>query len=347
MRPLPVDAGTEPTPEAGLLGYVPALNGLRGLAIVGVTLFHLGGIRGGFYGVDLFFVLSGFLITTLLLEELDATGRVLLQSFYVRRARRLLPALGMFLVVMTFIWSASYRPAQLAAMVASAAFYCLNIVGAFAHPLFLRGPIGHLWSLAQEEQFYLLWPLALVVAARRMRESRLAVVLAALFIALVAYRAALAAAGATWMRLYFAPDTHADGLVLGCLFALLRRRGVRLRGAFGWIALGGFIVAALLGAETVAWSVYGLPPVELVCAVLLLAALEPGPLGRLLSQRPLVWAGVLSYSIYLWQVETHAWAAWLVTVVMAPASYFLIERPFRSRGARPPKTIPNPSAAAG
>jgi peptidoglycan/LPS O-acetylase OafA/YrhL len=327
------------------LGHVPALDGLRGLAIAAVTGFHFFGLRGGFFGVDLFFVLSGFLITTLLLEELDATGHVSLRSFYVRRARRLLPALGGFLLMMAFLGSVSYSPGQLAAMLASGAFYCLNVVGVLGHPRFLEGPFGHLWSLAEEEQFYLVWPVLLVAALRRMQESRLALGLASLFLVLVAYRAALAANGASWMRLYFAPDTHAEGLVLGCLAAMLRRRGARIRGAFGWPALIALAAGAAVGTETLAWTVYGLPLVEIGCAVLLMAALEPGPLRLLLSRRPLVWLGLLSYSLYLWQSNAHTWVPWLFTAVAAPASYYLVERPFRRQRRAEEQVVSSSSAA--
>jgi len=228
-------------------------------------------------------------------------------------------------------------------MLASGAFYCLNVVGVLGHPRFLDGPFGHLWSLAEEEQFYLLWPVLLVAALRRMRESRLTLGLASLFLVLVAYRAVLAADGASWMRLYFAPDTHADGLILGCLAATLRRRGARIRGALGWAALIAFGLAAAVGAETLTWTVYGLPLVEIGCGVLLMAALEPGPLRVLLSLRPLVWLGLLSYSLYLWQSNAHTWVPWLFTAVAAPASYYLIERPFRRPRRAGDKPASSPS----
>jgi peptidoglycan/LPS O-acetylase OafA/YrhL len=334
------------TQGSGRLGHVPGLDGLRGVAIAAVTGFHFFGLRGGFFGVDLFFVLSGFLITTLLFEELDATGRVSLRSFYLRRARRLLPGLGAFLLVMAFLASVSYTPGELAAMVASGAFYCLNVVGVLGHPPFLEGPLGHLWSLAEEEQFYLLWPILLVTASRRMRESRLALIFASLFVVLVAYRAILAGAGASWMRLYFAPDTHADGLVLGCLAAMLRRRGMRIPGRAGWPAFAAFALALVLGAETLSWTAYGLPVVEVACAVLLMAALEPGPLRLLLSSRPLIWLGLLSYSLYLWQSDEHTWVAWVFTAVAAPVSYYVIEKPFRSRRSAVSEFISSPSMSA-
>lgn len=332
--------------KGGTLGFVPALNGVRGIAIVAVTSFHFFGLSGGFYGVDLFFVLSGFLITTVLLEERDATGRVALRSFYARRARRLLPALGTFLLAAAIFASAETRPGQLAATVASGAFYCLNIVGLLGHPGYLTGPLGHLWSLCQEEQFYAVWPVILIAALRKLRETQLMALLAAVFLALVAYRTTLGAFGVSWLRIYFAPDTHADGLVLGCFAALVRRRGIHLPPGIGWPALGAFSAAAALGSRTVAWSLFGLPLVELASATLLLSALEPGRFQSAFSRRPLVWVGALSYSLYLWQTQTAVWELWLLAAAAAPTSYYLIEAPFRRpraprrEGVGAPRALP-------
>ncbi len=215
-----------PSTATARLGYVPALNGLRGIAILGVLGVHLFGLSGGFYGVDLFFVLSGYLITTLLLEEHDRTGLVSLRAFYIRRARRLLPALGAVLVLIAVVGPMFYSPGLVASIVVSG-LYAANIVRGFGHSDFLAAtPAAHLWSLAQEEQFYVLWPLALLALRRRLTERRVMTLLAAGFVALVMYRAALAGAGAGWHRLYYAPDTHMDGLVLGCLLAYARRRGL-------------------------------------------------------------------------------------------------------------------------
>src|SRR4051812_42278396 len=172
------------------LGHVPALDGLRGIAIAIVVGYHAFGFPlGGWLGVDLFFVLSGFLITTLLLEEHDRTGRVSLRAFYVRRARRLLPALGAVLALIAVVGPLYYSPGLLASIVASG-LYAANIVRGFGQSDFLNAtPAAHLWSLAQEEQFYVLWPIALIWFRRRLTERRLMSLLAAGFIALVLYRA--------------------------------------------------------------------------------------------------------------------------------------------------------------
>jgi peptidoglycan/LPS O-acetylase OafA/YrhL len=331
-----------PATSAARLGYVPALDGLRGVAILGVLGVHLFGLSGGFYGVDLFFVLSGFLITTLLLEERDRTGSVSLRAFYVRRARRLMPALVAVLALIAVAGPLYYSPGLLTSIVASG-LYAANIVRGFGSSDFLNAtPAAHLWSLAQEEQFYVLWPVALLSLRRRLTERRLMTLLAAGFVVLVLYRAGLAAAGAGWHRVYYAPDTHMDGLVLGCLLACARRRGLTTVPVVAGCAAFALVLAAfVLGAQTMPWSVGGLPIVEIAAAALVLAALSPGPVGAVLSVRPLVWVGALSYSLYLWQIPAmwltgwdDRWGALGLTAVLTLVSYYVIERPFRRPRAR-------------
>jgi peptidoglycan/LPS O-acetylase OafA/YrhL len=340
-----------PSTSAVRLGYVPALDGLRGVAILGVLGVHLFGLSGGFYGVDLFFVLSGFLITTLLLEEHDRTGRVSLRAFYIRRARRLMPALCAVLVLIAVVGPLYYSPALLASIVASG-LYAANIVRGFGTSDFLNAtPAAHLWSLAQEEQFYVLWPVALLSLRRRLTERRLMTLLAAGFVLLVLYRAGLAVAGAGWHRIYYAPDTHMDGLVLGCLVACARRRGLTTVPALAGCAAFALVVAAFaLGAQTVPWSVGGMPVVEIAAAALVLAALSPGPVSLALSARPLVWIGALSYSLYLWQIPAmwltgwdDRWGALALAAALTLVSYYVIERPFRRPRAR---AIAVPAAAS-
>jgi peptidoglycan/LPS O-acetylase OafA/YrhL len=340
-----------PSTSAVRLGYVPALDGLRGVAILGVLGVHLFGLSGGFYGVDLFFVLSGFLITTLLLEEHDRTGRVSLRAFYIRRARRLMPALCAVLVLIAVVGPLYYSPALLASIVASG-LYAANIVRGFGTSDFLNAtPAAHLWSLAQEEQFYVLWPVALLSLRRRLTERRLMTLLAAGFALLVLYRAGLAVAGAGWHRIYYAPDTHMDGLVLGCLVACARRRGLTTVPVLAGCAAFALVVAAFaLGAQTVPWSVGGMPVVEIAAAALVLAALSPGPVSLALSARPLVWIGALSYSLYLWHIPAmwltgwdDRWGALALTAALTLVSYYVIERPFRRPRAR---AIAVPAAAS-
>jgi peptidoglycan/LPS O-acetylase OafA/YrhL len=319
------------------LGHVSSLDGLRGVAILAVIGMHyFDQPKGGFYGVDLFFALSGFLITTLLLEERDRTGRIALAAFYRRRAHRLLP--GLFTVLAAYavaMWSSPVRALE---QIAAGAFYTANIVLASGSHLLDDTPLVPFWSLAQEEQFYLLWPLLLaLLLTRRVRESRIARTLACVLIVLAAYRVGLRLAGASALRLYCGPDTHADALGLGCLLALLRRGGFRVPQVAGWLGLAALLVAFALLSPTAGPIAYGLAPMSIAGALLVGAALEPGLLSRCLSFRPLVWLGVISYSLYLW----HLFFFWLLdwrepllalplTLVVATFCYYKVESPLRT-----------------
>ena len=160
------------------LGHLPALDGLRGAAVAAVLLYHGGYLKGGYLGVDLFFVLSGFLITSLLLSEHRGTGRVNLLEFWRRRARRLLPALFLLLAGVALYATVWARPIDLGGIRSSglgAVFYVANwqqiLHGTNYWDISLSpSPLQHVWSLAIEEQFYLVWPLAVALVARRFRE---------------------------------------------------------------------------------------------------------------------------------------------------------------------------------
>jgi peptidoglycan/LPS O-acetylase OafA/YrhL len=315
------------------LGYVPALDGLRGVAIALVIATHYWGLPGGGpLGVGLFFVLSGFLITTLLLEELD-TGRLDLKSFYVRRCRRLLPALAVLLVLYLAV-----RGASGLRVVALGGLYAGNIVQA-AWP---SGPVtgsalAHLWSLAQEEQFYLVWPLLLVLLAR---SRRLLSLLCALTLALIMYRAAIASTETLNASRTYAPDFHSDWLLAGAVLAVLRRRGVRWNEL---AALGGFVavfVGSLLNPWTQAWFVWQAPIFMIGCCLLVGAAHSPTQMSELLSLRPLVLLGRISYSLYLWHIPVfavlgyhHPLLALPLSIAAATLSYKFVEQPFRQLAA--------------
>ena len=329
------------------LGHVAALDGVRGIAIAAVIAVHYFNVPGGFYGVDLFFVLSGFLITTLLIEEFDRRDAVSLGAFYRRRARRLLPALGVLLAAVA-VAGASYPPQTLGLLIVAGGLYCANIVRLLGHADFLTGkPISHLWSLAQEEQFYFVWPPILAATLQRRPSNRaMTMALSGLACALIAYRVGLAWSGADWHRLYYGPDTHADGMVIGAVAAFARRQGVRV---WAWVGPLGLIVLLMVfgvGRQTVGWSLVGLPLVEVSAAFLILAAAEPGTFGRLLAFGPLAYLGAISYSLYLWQQfslwETewitqhpHKWAALVIATMFTLASYYFVERPFRRRRLPP------------
>jgi peptidoglycan/LPS O-acetylase OafA/YrhL len=352
----------------GIVGRRPALDGLRALAVLAVMAFHTSpAAHGGFLGVDVFFVVSGYLITTLMLREYERTGRIDLRAFYVRRALRLLPALVLMLVITLPLMLTTLRDEvtiPVAEAVGAALLYVANWVSVGAGTG--MGPLTHTWSLSIEEQYYLLWPAILVaVLARggRDRGAGLARWLAIGVVAVVVSRALLWEwTHGTW--LYYATTSRADGLLLGTLLAvLLERRGGRLLSArwsepVAWAGLAGLGVAALtLHIHGGATFTVGLAWVSLCTALVVhhLAVSDDGLLVRLLSLRPLVVVGTISYGLYLYhfpifQAVQHAHPPYFVqhglelglTALVAGASYVLVERPalrlkdrFTARSLRP------------
>jgi peptidoglycan/LPS O-acetylase OafA/YrhL len=241
--------------QAPKLAYEPALDGLRGVAIALVVSWHAFGwpVRG-FLGVQLFFVLSGFLITTLLLQEWQRTGSISLPSFYRRRALRLLPALAVLLLTYVFaqVVREVFDPHSLALGVALrsaliAAFYVTNV--AQAAGVVLPVPLNHLWSLAAEEQFYLLWPFLLVGALRRGVPRRLVEAGLVIGIVLVALqRLHLSLGDASRARLHYGPDVSFDAILIGCLLGIWFAAGAAPRALRSAILVRLAVVPALLTA---------------------------------------------------------------------------------------------------
>jgi peptidoglycan/LPS O-acetylase OafA/YrhL len=356
----------EGTQGSGRLAYAPGMDGLRAVAVLAVIVFHAGAswLPGGFLGVDVFFVISGFLITSLLVAEHRGTGRLAFGAFWARRARRLLPALLLLLAVIT-AWALSPwpDPVQLRAFpddAMASLFYAANwhfaAHGASYFTQFSApSPLQHLWSLAIEEQFYLVWPLVLAafLALRRTgRRQLLALSLggAAASIALMAvlYNPSHPSA------VYFQTDTHAFGLLLGAAAALcVAGGGDRLGRACTVLApaaLAGMLAcfAVIDGHGAFAYR-GGIALAALVTVPVVVASSRPGVVSRLLAFRPLVWIGLVSYGLYLWH-----WPIWTVltdarlgldpvsgTLVRSAlllavtlASYLGLELPIR-RGALP------------
>jgi len=319
------------------LGYVPALDGLRALAIAAVVGLHYWNVpECGGLGVDLFFCLSGFLITTLLLEEHAESGAISLKNFYGRRARRLFPALALLLVV----YLAATEGRGLRTVVLTG-FYAGNIVRAFGDDPLLKSPLGHLWSLAQEEQFYLLWPAALLLLLR-LRRNVAPILLALLFVAVTVWRVLLAHHGASSARLQFGPDVRADGMVAGCLLAFLRTRiSIKPTDALTAAAVWTVAIAAFFSLLLPDWQVYVRPTFNLAACVLVAAAVSGTGLAEALSIRPLVSLGKISYSLYLWHLPVlvavgrdHPWPALVAAVAVSWLSYRFVEQPFRRRSHR-------------
>jgi peptidoglycan/LPS O-acetylase OafA/YrhL len=364
---------------------VPALDGLRGLAVAGVLLFHagFGWAGGGFLGVSIFFTLSGFLITSLLLQERDARGRISLGGFWSRRARRILPAALVALAgiaVYGLTVADAHQAARLPGDGLSALAEVANwrfVLGdqSYAALFSTPSPVQHFWSLAIEEQFYLVFPLLLVGMTLWTRRSRrgLAILVAALALGSATLAALLFSPGHDPSRVYYGTDTRAVELLVGALLAIaltgrerFQRRGVRVA-----VAVGGTVALVALVS---AWVLVkqgddllyrgGLPVHALLVALVIAAVLVPGPVRSGLAFAPLCALGLISYGVYLYHWPIYLWLSpertgldgaelfglrLALTLAVAIVSYVWIEQPIRHRrritGWRP--AVVAPALAAG
>jgi peptidoglycan/LPS O-acetylase OafA/YrhL len=335
--------------EAVASPHMPALDGFRAIAAFSVVLAHGYGLTL-FDGVTAFFVLSGFLITTLLLRELDSTGAVSLRAFYARRTLRIFPAYYACVLASFTIDRLAGNPWP-AGLAASASAYVVNYFNAFnGHP---STSVAHLWSLGVEEQFYLLWPAVFLVLSRGGRTT-LRAGLVALILGGIAWRLVLYLSG--WVDqayLYNAFDARFDNLAVGCLLATVvsdPRAGavVRRVAAFPWAPVVTFVMMYLLleNMPSITRHLVGFTLYSLLIAVLLVQLLHVSSsrLWRWLDSLPMRFLGTISYPIYLyhgWGLGLGAWFTMLspfgqfvvgtcLTVVGATASYLIVERPFLS-----------------
>lgn len=348
------------------LGYLPGLDGIRALSVIAVIAYHLdyGWAEGGYLGVEVFFVLSGFLITRLLLDEDWRTGAISRSAFWFRRARRLLPAV-VALIVGVWAWAIVGLPAGEAARFRGDAFaslfYVQNWYALIADQPYFESfgrpsPFRHLWSLAIEEQFYLLWPLALPLALRRLGRRRTAALIA------------LAAAGSAWLmhatadiaapeRAYYGTDTRAFGILVGAVVAFAwtperSRKQVaatarRVIDIIGLAALAALVWQFSTRSEFDPWTYpEGFLWTDVCTIVLLIAATHPASsIHRIIGASPLAAIGRRSYSLYLWHwpviVFTRPDLDWgldgttalVVRLAMiaglSEISYRFVEQPFR------------------
>lgn len=349
------------------LGYRPALDGLRAVAILLVLWHHsvavldlpaLTWVLGGFLGVDVFFVLSGFLITTLLHERWTGSFGETARAFYWRRAVRLLPALLVFLAVHAVVARSLHDDLGTELRTAGAALaYITNLASSFDWTL--AGDQVHLWSLAVEEQFYLVWPLALAFLVRLRSRTALWVLGGAVVLVVVWRWTLMRHLGSGYPVAYERPDARADALLIGAALAWIVRGGwrpsVRTATALG-LGGSGLLAAMVLRVRADGDFLYygGFTLVALAAAAVIVGLLVAGgPLERTLSWRPLVGLGRVSYSLYLWHVLAYRLAVELVpeptvarvaaangaALACAVVSFHCIERPFVSGWQEVPRPL--------
>ena len=351
--------------------HLAALDGLRGLALAGVLLFHANGtLRGGYLGVDLFFVLSGYLITSLLLAEHEATGRIALGPFWVRRARRLFPALLSMMPAIALYARFVAKPSELQGLRTDAIAtlgYVANWRAIFSHRSYWElfaspSPLEHCWSLSIEEQFYVVWPLLVAVVLRRARGGADGAKRSILVVSLVLTALSMAAMlflfdAAKTSRVYLGTDTRAASILAGAALAALvppsttfAQSTVRKLDLLGLLSAIGLAVAwvKLEGANRFLYR-GGFWLTELGALVLILCAVSGSRslVARVLGMRPLAWLGTISYGVYLWHwpvnvllspQRLHMRGFWLhviqfaLTFAIAIVSYRLLEKPIRTRG---------------
>ena len=347
-----------PAPSQRGLRFRLDIEGLRALAVVLVLAYHaeLGPFQGGFVGVDVFFVVSGFLITSLLLDELQAFGFITLRRFWARRARRLLPAASL-VIVATVVAAVMILDPLTADDVAhdavAAALFVINIVLARRQTDYLAGnlspsPLQHFWSLAVEEQFYLFWPVLLQVLAGYRRRPR-AVVTAIVVVAWpLSYWACVSLTRTNQPWAFYSLPTRAWELLTGVVLALAAGLVLRLPGWFrsvvGWAGLVAIVAAAVdYSATTIFPGPGALLPVLGTMAVVAAGPSAPGGPIVLLRHPTLTWTGARSYSIYLWHwpalVLVAAYfgplpaggrlAVVLASVVVAALTFAVLEDPVR------------------
>ncbi len=343
--------------------FRPDIEGMRAVAVGLVILFHAyhEPFSGGFVGVDVFFVISGFLITSLLLREQTRTGRISIAGFYARRVRRILPAATLVVIVTLFAayyWLGFITGNSVATDAKWTAIFAANIhFGLVQNDYFGSqlppSPLQHMWSLGVEEQFYLIWPgvfLVLLYLARGAHHRKvLAGALSFIIVASLSWSVIQTAGNQTWA--YFSPLTRAWELALGALVAVLAPALAGLRRAWvpqalAFLGLAGIAVAALLYTSDTPYpgSAVMLPVVGSGVLIAAGCTNERTFVGRALATRPMQWVGARSYSLYLWHwplliipaqyatkdlnaLEITGWV--LLTIVASALTYRLVENPVR------------------
>jgi peptidoglycan/LPS O-acetylase OafA/YrhL len=356
------------------LKYNPALDGIRALAVLAVFCHHTNAMVGGYLGVDIFFVVSGFLITGLLLEEWSASGDISIKAFYVRRAYRLLPAFYLYVLVgavLVLLFKGAAQQHEFFRSALASLLYVVNYDRAFFHPAGGGSWFGHVWSLSAEEQFYFIWPLCFVWLCRkpRLRQQLPAILLAAALLVFI-WREIVIAMGGSDLRIYFALDTRADALLIGCALGAIRYNGyhfsdrgtdsapqmpavlprwISIAGPFAFAALALIMLSAPALNQGITWlDRSGYTLVAMLSGVLVLSVdpSRPSWWSGVLGSRPLAALGRISYGFYLWHFPVSAIVprlvprigeplalsvALLASVTLAYLSALLIEHPAQRR----------------
>ncbi|WP_102693785.1 acyltransferase family protein [Rummeliibacillus pycnus] len=347
--------------------YISGLDGLRAISVIAVILYHLhvSGIVGGYLGVTIFFVLSGYLITDLLVNEWEQYGTINLKNFWIRRFRRLIPALIIMLILVGF-WITLFQRSFLAGLrseVLAAVFYMSNWFYVVQdHSYFTKfsppSPLQHMWSLAVEEQFYIIWPLVIIIALSFVRyKEKLA--LGTLGVALISaiVMAIMFTPDQDPSRVYYGTDTRAFSLLIGATLAFLwpSRKlktnvtdgAKKLLDGAGLISFLLLLLMFLFMHEEGPFLYYGgMFFASIVTAVLIATIVHPASrVGNVLSFKPLIWVGVRSYGIYIWHfplvvlmgagiegVGVPFWKSFLIitlTLLLAELSWRFVEDPVR------------------
>jgi peptidoglycan/LPS O-acetylase OafA/YrhL len=349
--------------------YMPGLDGIRALAVLAVISYHLnwGWASGGFLGVSIFFVLSGYLITDMLLEERKNKQRIDLKRFWIRRIRRLLPAMMAMIITVAVYLAITDIPRLISIQgdIWSALTYTSNWYNIFHHISYFESfgppsPIGHLWSLAIEEQFYLLWPLLVIGLSRFFSPTRGKFVLLTLAGAILSFVAMvlLYEPGTDPSRVYYGTDTRAFGLLIGASLAFIwpssKLAEPNLRKHRLWIDMTGVIgllivIYMFIRTGEYDQSLYtgGMLILSFVSSFVIAAAASPSSLvSKILGWNALRWIGKRSYSIYLWHypvivitnptsptTDTNYFLLMIqltLSIGLAAWSYSFIETPFRT-----------------
>lgn len=343
--------------------YEPALDGVRGVAVLSVLVFHALPtiVSGGFLGVDIFFALSGYLITGLLLSEYEKKGSIDIKQFFAKRWFRLMPALLAVLLVYgiaLWLFSPTATLKNQGVDILTALFYATNWVRVST----LNAPtdLGHTWSLAVEAQFYLVWPFLLWALLRTLGIGfRLLLVIVAMALLSAGVRWLLVSQGADVSRVYNGSDVRAETLMWGAALAVwiklrstnLSGREALVSGEIAWVALSGvFLLIVQAQWLSTLYYLFGMTSIALLTIILIgyLYSIEQSYLKRVFEQPWLVWVGSVSYGLYLWHFPVYqmllSWGfadgyllgvGLTVSIALAALSFYQMERPlirwYRSR----------------